>query len=69
MLSEDVVARMIRDFHEEEAKDPLYDREAELPTELKLSRAMSVIGPRRSGKSYLLLLVIRKLLGNGIDKS
>ncbi|MCL5427937.1 MAG: ATP-binding protein [Candidatus Marsarchaeota archaeon] len=69
MLSEDVVARMIRDFHEEAAKDPLYDREAELPTELKLSRAISVIGPRRSGKSYLLLLVIRKLLGNGIDKS
>ena len=69
MLNEDAVARLIRDFHEERAREPMYDRDMELPTDFKLSRAISVIGPRRSGKSYLMLLTIRKLLGKGIERS
>ena len=39
----------------------LIEREIKIPFELKIKRAISIIGPRRSGKTYLMFQLIKNL--------
>lgn len=68
MIDENKLIRVIRDFQESSLPDPLYERKYELPLQLPLNRAIVIMGPRRTGKSYLMLLTIKKLLAQGIPK-
>lgn len=69
MLDETEVARLIKDFHENGIPAPIFKRQLELPTDLNIKRALTVIGPRRAGKSYLLFYTIDKLMKKGVDKT
>ncbi len=69
MLDKENIARLIKDFHQSKLPYPIFNRKLELPANLSIKRAITVIGPRRAGKSYLLFHTIQKLLDKGIDKS
>ncbi|MFW6312089.1 MAG: ATP-binding protein [Nanoarchaeota archaeon] len=61
MINKDKWAESIKDFQEKKLPS-LYRREIEIPTERPVKRAVSIIGPRRSGKTYEMYLLIRKLV-------
>lgn len=67
MLPRDILARIIKDFQEVEIPD-LIEREYEIPLELPIKRVISIIGPRRSGKTYLFFQLIKKLIEKGINR-
>jgi predicted AAA+ superfamily ATPase len=69
MFNDTDIIRLIKDFNESELPKPLYNREVELPLDIPINRAISVIGPRRAGKSYTMFVTINKLLAKGIEKS
>lgn len=58
-------AGLIRDFHEKPLP-VLVDRKLSIPSELPLRRAISIIGPRRAGKTFSIYLVIKKLHEKGV---
>jgi len=65
MVKKDVVKTIIRDFHHR--KFPPYKRR-DIVIPLDLDKIISVIGARRSGKTYILYQLIDKLIEQ-IDKS
>jgi predicted AAA+ superfamily ATPase len=69
MLNKENVAKLIQDFHKSKLPSPIFERKLELPLDLNIRRAITVIGPRRAGKSYLLFHTIQKLLDKGVEKS
>jgi hypothetical protein len=46
---------IIKDFQEDRLPE-LVEREVKIPSEIPLKRAISIIGPRRAGKTYLMVL-------------
>jgi len=50
MLSRETIIEVIRDSLEGMIPD-LVERELEIPLELRVRRAISIIGPRRAGKT------------------
>ena len=65
MTRKDVLKTLIREFHTWELPETV-DRDISLP--FGSNKIISVVGPRRSGKTYLLYQHIRKLLNNGLSK-
>ena len=63
MISKEKWAEIINDFHEKELPD-IIEREIEIPLEIPINRSISIIGPRRSGKTYEMFSLIRKLMGS-----
>jgi len=60
MVSKEKWAEIIRDFHEKKMPD-LIQREKEISIEGDIKRAISIIGPRRAGKTYEMYFLISKL--------
>lgn len=67
MIAKAVWGEIIRDFQEKELPK-LIERKSEYPLETPLRRAIVLIGPRRSGKTYSMFQAIKKLLDEGISK-
>lgn len=65
MKKKDVIKQIILDF-QDKINSKLKSRELEIPT--NSNKIISVIGVRRSGKTYLLYDTIEKLKSNGISK-
>ena len=61
MISKEKWAEIIKDFQEKELPE-MVERDIEIPTEIPLRRSISIIGPRRAGKTYEMYQIIRKLL-------
>ncbi len=40
-----------------------------IDVDIPIKRAISIIGPRRTGKTYFMYQLISNLIGSGIDKS
>ena len=67
MIERDTWVRIIKDFQEFELPR-LVEREIEIP-EIPIKRVISIIGPRRAGKTYLMFQTMKKLLGGGAEKN
>ncbi|MFC1546794.1 AAA family ATPase, partial [bacterium] len=60
----EIIKQVIRES-QEILYPPLFQREIKIP--LKSNKIISIIGPRRSGKTYLLYLLIKDLKNKGIS--
>ncbi|MEM7822264.1 MAG: ATP-binding protein [Candidatus Aenigmatarchaeota archaeon] len=67
MIMRDVWIRIIKDFKEFELPK-IIEREKTIKTEIPIKRVISIIGPRRVGKTYFMFQQIRKLLDDGVEK-
>ena len=68
MISKEKWAEIIKDFHEKKLPE-IIPREQAIETEIKIKRAVSLIGPRRAGKTYEMFFLISKIRQrHGIDK-
>lgn len=61
MIKREIWGRTIRDFHQKELPE-LIERETRIDHEIPINRVISIIGPRRAGKTYLMFQTIRQLL-------
>lgn len=61
----EIIKNIIVDFHQAEIESG-FERDLSLP--LNSGKVISLIGPRRSGKSYYFLQLMRQLLKSGIDR-
>jgi len=68
MITRETWIRAIKDFQEFELPK-LVKRDLRIEADLPIKRAISIIGPRRAGKTFSMFQVIGELLRNGIDKS
>jgi uncharacterized protein len=62
MITKEKWAEIIKNFHNEELHQTI-EREVKIPLEKPINRAITIIGPRRSGKTYLMYNSINKLIG------
>lgn len=69
MIKRDTWIRLIKDFEEKPFPDDIKERGIEIPLQIPLKRAISIIGPRRSGKTYGMFLLIKKLIESGVKVS
>lgn len=60
-----LMLKIIADFHESSIPD-LIERELKIP--LEIEKIITVIGPRRAGKTYFLFQIMKNLLEKGISK-
>jgi predicted AAA+ superfamily ATPase len=60
-----VIKDIIADFHAAPIEE-VTPRELELP--IRSGKVISLIGPRRSGKSYYFLHLMKQLVDSGVDK-
>jgi predicted AAA+ superfamily ATPase len=67
MIKRDTWIRIIKDFREF-ALPRIIEREKVIRTEIPIKRVISIIGPRRAGKTYFMFQQIGKLLNEGIEK-
>jgi hypothetical protein len=68
MITRETWIRAIKDFQEFELPK-LVKRDLRIEADLPIKRAISIIGPRRAGKTFFMFQVIGELLRNGIDRS
>lgn len=61
MITKEKWAEVIRDFHGKSLPE-LVEREIAIPEEVPLKRAISIIGPRRAGKTYTMFQLISGIL-------
>jgi len=60
MERELVIGRIIREFLERKKEDVL-ERDVSIPSDSGLKKAITIVGPRRSGKTYLMLSIFQKM--------
>lgn len=65
MRKKEIIKTLIREFHNTELPQ-LIRRQKEIP--VNSGKIISIIGPRRSGKTYFLYQIIDILMQNGTDK-
>ena len=58
---------ILRDFYEFEIPE-LIQRDIKIEIDIPIKRVISIIGPRRAGKTYFIFQTIKKLLEKGIPK-
>jgi predicted AAA+ superfamily ATPase len=68
MITRETWIRVIKDFQEFELPR-LVTRDLKIEANLPIKRAISIIGPRRAGKTFFMFQIIGELLRNNIDKS
>ncbi|MEM2369242.1 MAG: ATP-binding protein [Candidatus Pacearchaeota archaeon] len=61
MINKEKWVEIIKDFHEK-GIPWLIEREIAIPSEIPIKRAISIIGPRRAGKTYTMFQIIKKLI-------
>ncbi|MBU4491133.1 MAG: ATP-binding protein [Euryarchaeota archaeon] len=67
MIKRETWIKVIKDFNEFKLPE-LVERDIKI-SEIPIKRAVSIIGPRRAGKTYLMFQVIRDILKKNIEKS
>jgi predicted AAA+ superfamily ATPase len=67
MIKRETWAKIIKDFQEFELP-ALVERDIEV-TEPPIKRVISIIGPRRAGKTFLMFQIMKKLLEKKIEKN
>jgi hypothetical protein len=68
MISKTLWGNIIKDFQKRRYPD-IVQRDIHYPLDIPLDRAVVLSGPRRSGKTYLMYLGIKKLLARKEDKN
>jgi len=61
MIPKEKWSEIIKSFQDSELPE-LIERDINIPTDVPIRRAVSIIGPRRAGKTYEMFLLIKKLL-------
>jgi len=61
MINKEKWIELIKDFHEKEIPS-LIPREIDIPLKIPINRAITIIGPRRAGKTYVIYQLISELL-------
>lgn len=61
MITKEKWEEIIKEFYSKELPKT-FERELNIPLETPINRAISIIGPRRAGKTYLMFNLIKKLL-------
>jgi len=61
MINREIWVKIIKDFQEFELPN-LVERDIEIETDISIKRVISIIGPRRVGKTFLMFQIIKKLL-------
>ncbi len=61
MITKDKWGEIIKDFRSKKLPET-FERAIDIPLEKPINRAISIIGPRRAGKTYLMFNLIKKLL-------
>ena len=67
MIGRETWIRTIKDFQEFDLPE-IIEREKRIEPDIPIKRAVSIIGPRRTGKTYFMYQTISQLLKNGIEK-
>ena len=67
MIKRETWIKIIRDFQESELP-ALVERDIEV-TDLPIKRVISIIGPRRAGKTFLMFQTMKKLLEKKVEKN
>ena len=66
-MKKEMLKRLIVEFHESELPE-LIERKI-IDVDLETKKIVSIIGPRRCGKTYYLFYLMKKLIQQGIDKT
>jgi uncharacterized protein len=61
MITKEKWAEIIKDFNERKLPE-IIKRDIDIPIEIPINRSISLIGPRRAGKTYEMFQIIKKLL-------
>ena len=64
-MNKEILKEVIKEFQEGELPE-VVEREIDVP--LSSSKIISIVGPRRSGKTYFLFVIIKRLFSQGISK-
>jgi len=69
MIEKEILSEIILDY-QKNTLPSLVERELQnhIDLEIPLNRAIAILGPRRSGKTYFLYSLIKKLIQKGIKK-
>ena len=68
-VKKELLGQLILDFHKGPFPPPgLIERDLQVSVEIPLKRAISVLGPRRAGKTYYQFSLVKKLLENKVPK-
>jgi len=67
MIKRDIWVKIIKDFYEFKLPN-MVERDIRI-SELPIKRAVSIIGPRRAGKTYLMFQVMKTLLNKNVERS
>jgi len=68
-VKKELLGQLILDFHKGSFPPPgLIERDLQVSVEIPLKRAISVLGPRRAGKTYYQFSLVKKLLENKVPK-
>ena len=67
MFNKILWGKIIKDFAESPLPKDIKQRDLDIPDKIPLKRSISLIGPRRCGKTYKMFLIIEKLLKKGIE--
>ena len=67
MIPKKIWEELIADFYERELPK-IIERDIDYPLQMPIKRAISIIGPRRSGKTYSMFQTIKKLSEKGVEK-
>ena len=68
MIDREVWIETIKDFQEYKLPN-LVEREKKIDVNIPIKRAISIIGPRRTGKTYFMYQLISNLIKSGIEKN
>jgi hypothetical protein len=67
MMRKEIFVQLILDFKNQQLPD-LIPRKFKVDLDIPIKRAITILGPRRSGKTYYLYSLIKDLLKEGIKK-
>ncbi len=67
MIPKDKWIEIIKDFHENKPLEVI-KRDLKIPLDFPIHRAISIIGPRRAGKTYRMFQAIKELIDKKIKK-
>lgn len=67
MIGRKTWIKIVKDFYEFELPH-LIEREKKINFDIPIKRAISIIGPRRTGKTYFMFQLISNLLRLNIEK-
>lgn len=68
MISKAVLSQIILDFKDFEIPEHIIQRDLKIKSNIPIKRAITIMGPRRCGKTYYFYSLIQDIIKNGIGK-